>query len=96
MIADERTHFELEYWRALLADLSELNDLIGRAADSIVELPWLMLQVTAQLPVTVDAAALVAASTRSRETMEALRTMQGPLGRMGDLVDGHVKALLGQ
>lgn len=92
MATDERTAFELEYWKLVLADLLALNDLVKLAAERNMDVPVACLYaLTAPEAGRLDY--LQSASTASRETMDALAEMYGPINRLVQLVDGRVQAL---
>ena len=94
MTTDERTAFELEYWKLVLADVRALSDLIERGAAATIEVP-VALAESMLAPESERGGRLLAASSASREAMNVLHEMVAPIERLAQLVDGRVKALRG-
>lgn len=90
--ADERTTFELEYWKLVLADVHALADLVQRAAHATIEVPVVLAEAML-LPTELRGERMLTASRASRDTMNALGEMAAPLERLVQLVDGRVRAL---
>lgn len=91
-VTDERTAFELEYWKLVLADVTALSDLIERAADTTMDIPVLALEALV-MPDTLRGPQLVKVSAASRNAMNTLAQMAAPLARLVQLVAGRVEAL---
>lgn len=91
-MTDERTTFELEYWRLILADVEKLSEQLSRAATENMEISTWLVQAIVAEPAEFGGM-LVQASRASRETMNALYEMSAPIERLAQLIDGRLTAL---
>jgi hypothetical protein len=72
--------------------VASLNDLIMRAADTLMEAPGGLITLAIAAPPRVSQSVEQVGEAVS-ETMKALLAMQEPVGRLIALLDGRTKAL---
>jgi hypothetical protein len=82
--------FEADYWREILHDLMELNDLIVRAANAQAGVPINLLLPLALTPRDDARRDLTRASEASAETMRLLSTMGEQLAGLVGLAAGRI------
>lgn len=84
---------EVDYWRALLAELRDLHDAIGTAAD---DLGAAMVHIVPLAMVVQGGAArddLERVTAHTAETMAAIRSIQKHAIAIGSLIDGRLSVL---
>lgn len=81
---------EADYWKALLDDLRELNQLVPAAAGATAEVPIAMLELLLSAD---SAAAREKATAAARAAMGELEKMGAPIDRMIELATGRITAM---
>jgi hypothetical protein len=83
------TH-EVDYWRAVIAELEDLNTALLAITPPIVAIPFAMLDLvsTGDLETAVKVV-----GAHGTEALLRLNAAQAPVGRMIDLVSGRQLAL---
>jgi hypothetical protein len=90
--ARESIAFEVDYWRAVLADVTEINTLVGDAAGQLASAPVAMVAAMGKtFPVVPAEFGQVLDATA--ETIRSLERTQQVLLRLTRLIGGRVDAL---
>lgn len=84
---------EIDYWKALLDDLLDLNNRIEKAAAPLVEIQVALVEVAVMSRGTASGPGITKAGELASAAMDELPPMQDALNRVLDLAQGRLAAL---